>query len=55
MMIRPNMALTYSDARRIHARKGIWMVEYLRARRSRDRLISFFRRQHFKSRPERKR
>lgn len=46
MMIRPNMALTYSDARRICDRKGIWMVEYLRARRSRDRLIGFYRRWH---------
>jgi hypothetical protein len=31
------------------------MVEYLRARRARDRLISFFRQQHFKTSPERKR
>lgn len=50
MMIRPNMALTQSDARRVCARKGIWMVEYLRARRSGNRLVGFFRRQHFKSR-----
>lgn len=49
-MIRPNMAMTYRDAQRVCARKGIWMVEYLRARRSGDRLIGFFRRQHFKSR-----
>ena len=46
-MIRPNMASTYSDAKRIADRKGVWMVEYLRARRLGDRLIGFFRRKHF--------
>ncbi|AUQ62156.1 hypothetical protein [Phaeobacter inhibens] len=52
MMIRSNMALSHDDAARVCGRKGIWMVEYLRARRSKDRLIGFFRRQHFKSKRE---
>ncbi|EBA18383.1 hypothetical protein RSK20926_11709 [Roseobacter sp. SK209-2-6] len=46
-MICPDMALTYADAKQIANRKGIWMVEYLRARRCRDRLIGYFRKKHF--------
>ena len=49
-MIRKNMALTFADALRVSERRGIWMVEYLRARRSGDRRIGFFRRQHLKER-----
>jgi len=45
-MIKPNMALAYADSSRVAARKGIWMVLYLRARR--DGLMkAYFRRQHF--------
>lgn len=32
-MIKPMMALSFDDSGRISARKGMWMVEYLRARR----------------------
>lgn len=58
-MIRPNMAGTYDEARRVAARKSIWAVEYLRARREaashhlsyrRQAALSmkaFFRRRHF--------
>jgi hypothetical protein len=36
-MIRPNMALCFEGGRRIAARKSVFMVEYLRARRDPDR------------------
>tara|TARA_R100001086_G_C11679780_1_gene215363 strand:- start:362 stop:526 length:165 start_codon:yes stop_codon:yes gene_type:complete len=52
MMIRPNMALTYFQAKRVEERKGIWMVEYLRARRSKSGR-RFCRRQFFKDEKER--
>jgi hypothetical protein len=32
------------------ARKSLWMVEYLRGRRSGDKLTAFYRRQHFADR-----
>lgn len=38
----------YESAVNIRDRKSIWMVEYLRARRSGDSLKGFFRRQHLK-------
>ena len=47
MMIRPNMALTYAQAKRISDKRGIWMVDYLRSRRLRDGMKAFFRRKHF--------
>lgn len=45
-MILPGMASSYDDARRVYDRKGIWVVEYLRARRTGDKLIGFYRRKH---------
>lgn len=59
-MIRPGMALSYDDAKRVLDRKSIWVVEYLRSRRdavdyslprfrreAARRSLSFFRKQHF--------
>lgn len=51
-MIFPRMADTYDDAKRVYLKKSIWMVQYLRARRSGDRLISFYRRKHFEEAKE---
>lgn len=45
-LILRNLALTFDDARRISERKSVWMVEYLRARRTGERRKVFFRRQH---------
>lgn len=45
----PNWAtlgMSYEDAFRIMGRKSLWMVEYLRGRRSGDHLTGFYRRQH---------
>lgn len=44
-MIRKNMGATYDDCLRITARRSVWMVLYLRARRTGDRLKGFYRRQ----------
>lgn len=38
---------TYESAFRIMGRKSLWMVEYLRGRRSGDTLTAFYRSQHF--------
>ena len=46
-LIYPGMAASYEDAKRVSERKSIWMVEYLRERRSRGRLRAFFRRNYF--------
>jgi hypothetical protein len=57
-MIYPGMAVSYEDAKLISERKSIWMVEYLRARRTRVDCskplhirnavtISYYRKQHF--------
>lgn len=59
-MIQPEMAGSYDDARRVYIRKGIWMVEYLRARREAvdfrlpeyrrnlaSRFLGFYRKKHF--------
>jgi hypothetical protein len=59
-MICPWMAGSYDDARRVYTRNGIWMVEYLRARRevvdftlpeyrrnSARRFLMFYRKNHF--------
>ncbi len=46
-MIKPGMASTMEDAQRVRDRKGNWMVDYLRARRSSPGLKGFFRRKHF--------
>jgi hypothetical protein len=51
-LIGPSLALTYDDARRVADRKSIWMVGYLRARRSGDRLKGFYRRKYFEERTE---
>lgn len=46
-MIRPGMALGFEDSHRIAARKSVYMVEYLRARRDPDRrCIKLYRRWH---------
>lgn len=42
------IAASFDDALRVYDRKGIWMVNYLRARRTADPLLSFFRRNHLK-------
>ena len=42
------LAASYESAQRVYARKGIWMVEYLRARRTGDSLLGWFRRNHLK-------
>jgi hypothetical protein len=52
-MIKPGMALTWADASYIHARRGIWMVEYLRSRRLKDGMTGYFRRKHFNEPPVR--
>lgn len=44
MIIRKGMGATYEDAARIAARKSAWMVLYLRARRTGDKLKGFYRR-----------
>lgn len=41
---------TYNDAFRIMGRKSLWMVEYLRARRSGDTLRGFYRTQFLRQR-----
>ena len=46
-MIKPGLALSYDDARKVYLRKGIWMVEYLRARRHHDGMTGYFRRKYF--------
>lgn len=38
------LALTFESAFRVMDRKGLWMVEYLRGRRSGDKLTGFYRR-----------
>jgi hypothetical protein len=43
-MIRRDMGVTYESATRIAARKSVWMVLYLRARRTGDKLKAFYRR-----------
>ncbi len=49
-MIKPGMASTMEDAQRVRDRKGNWMVDYLRARRSSPGLKGFFRRNHLAKR-----
>lgn len=46
-MIAPGMAGSFEDAERVAKRKSIWVVQYLRARRTWDVLIGFYRRTHF--------
>ena len=46
-MVQPGMAGSYDAAAKVYARKSIWVVHYLRARRSGDKLIGFYRRKHF--------
>ena len=48
-MIRPNMAATFDEAKRVMDRKGFWMVEYLRSRRS-DGYKAMARRKYLKER-----
>ena len=40
------LASTHESARRVAARKSVWMVLWLRARRDGDCLRAFYRRQH---------
>lgn len=40
------LGMSFEDARRISSAKSIYMVEWLRARRSKDQLRGFYRRQH---------
>jgi hypothetical protein len=42
-MIRPMMALSFDDSGRVSARKGQWMVAYLRARREVHEIDPLFR------------
>lgn len=42
-MIRPMMALSFDDSARVSARKGMWMVDYLRARRAMNEIDAIFR------------
>jgi len=48
-MIYPDFYTAFEGAEAIANRKSIWMVEYLRARRSGDRLIGFYRKSHLSS------
>jgi len=41
------LGMEYEDSVRITEAKSPWMVMYLRARREKDPLISFFRKSHF--------
>jgi len=41
------LGMSYESARKVTARKSIWMVLWLRARRDGDPLRGFYRRQHF--------
>ncbi|MGH0004090.1 hypothetical protein ACQU0X_28800 [Pseudovibrio ascidiaceicola] len=45
-LVHPELARTYDEARDVYQRKGIWMVRYIRARRSKDRLKGYFRKMH---------
>ena len=49
-LIFPTMAMSYGDAKRVCDAKGIWMVEYLRARRNPQwgGSLSHIRKQYFK-------
>lgn len=46
-LIKPGMAGSFEDAERVARRTSIWVVQYLRARRTGDALIGFYRRMHF--------
>jgi hypothetical protein len=48
--MRHDLAMTYEGAVRIASRKGPWMVQYLRARRTGDRLKAWYRSKHFAAR-----
>lgn len=47
------LAMSYDSAKRVYERKGIWMVHWLRARRTGDTLRRWYLEQHFAARVRR--
>ena len=51
-MIPRGMAATFEDASRVRDATGsLWIVEYLRARRSDRKMAGYFRKKHFAEKP----